>query len=244
MALLRIENLCVSVENKQIIKNLNMQIHPGSVHALMGPNGSGKSTLAFTLAGHPGYRVTDGTIRLCDQEITQLPPDKRAQHGLLLVMQQPLAIPGVSIFTFLKESYQAIFKTQIAAPEFEKLLHEKMALLSIDQQFANRAINDGFSGGEKKRFEMLQVLLLQPKLVILDEIDSGLDVDALHIVGSALRTLKAENPTISIIIITHYNRILEYIEPDVVHLFNQGTIVRSSGLQLALDIEKHGYAQR
>lgn len=239
---LKIEHLSVSIEDKSILHDFNLVIEPGTIHAIMGPNGSGKSTLAYTLMGHPRYQITDGIIIFKGQHLNQLSADKRAKLGLFLVFQYPYEIPGVSIKTFLKESYQAIAGSPISVTDFEQLLTEKMQLLSIDASFANRYLNDGFSGGEKKRLELLQVLLLKPSLVIFDEIDSGLDVDALRMMTNALKILKEECPRISYLIITHYNRIFNYIVPDMVHILDNGHIVQSSGAQLAIEIEKNGYS--
>ncbi len=239
--LLVIDNLSVAIEDVSIIHNLTLHSAPGQIHAIMGPNGSGKSTLAHTLMGHPSYQITTGNILFDGQSLLGLSPDKRAQLGLFLVFQHPYEIPGLSIATFLKEAYQAITKKTISAADFTKLLHEKMQLLAMDPQLANRSVNEGFSGGEKKRLEMLQVLLFQPKLVVLDEIDSGLDIDALQLVTAALNVVRTENPSTSFLIITHYNRILEYITPDYVHVLVQGRLVASRGAELALEIEKSGY---
>lgn len=240
--ILTIEHLAVSVEDKHILHDLNLAIELGTIHAIMGPNGSGKSTLAYTLMGHPRYQVTSGAIRFKDQNIEAFAAEKRAQMGMFLVFQYPYEIPGVSIKTFLKESYQAIKGAPISVAEFDQLLTEKMKLLNIDQSFVNRYLNDGFSGGEKKRLELLQVLLFKPSLVIFDEIDSGLDIDALRLMTSALLTLKRECPTISYLIITHYNRILNYMTPDRVHILHKGQIVKSAGSELATEIEKNGYS--
>ena len=239
--LLSINSLSVAIENFPIIKDLSLQISPGQIHAIMGPNGSGKSTLAHTLMGHPAYQVVAGSILFDGVSLLDVSSDKRAQKGLFLVFQHPYEIPGLTIFTFLKEAYQALTQKQISVADFTTLLHEKMQLLSIDPQIAQRAVNEGFSGGEKKRFEMLQVLLFKPKLVVLDEIDSGLDVDALKLVCSALEVVRKENQATSFIIITHYHRILQHIVPDYVHILCQGILVNSAGPELAEQIEKNGY---
>lgn len=240
-ALLVIDHLSVAIDNTTIIQDLSLTIAPGQIHAIMGPNGSGKSTLAHTLMGHPSNQVTGGEIFFDTQPLTALSADKRAQKGLFLVFQHPYEIPGVSIATFLKEAYQAITQTQISVAAFTALLHEKMQLLAMEPQLAQRAVNEGFSGGEKKRLEMLQVLLFNPKLVILDEIDSGLDIDALKLVTAALEVVRKENPLTSFLIITHYHRILEQITPDYVHILARGKLVASRGSELALEIEKCGY---
>ncbi len=239
--LLSINSLSVAVDDTPIVRDFSLQIIPGCIHAIMGPNGSGKTTLAHTLMGHPSYQVISGSVLFDGISLLDLSPDKRAQKGLFLVFQYPYEIPGVSIFTFLKSAYQAITQKPISVTDFTSLLHEKMDLLSIDHTIAQRAVNEGFSGGEKKRFEMLQVLLFKPKLVILDEIDSGLDIDALKLVCSALNVVRKENPQTSFLIITHYHRILQYIIPDYVHIMHQGKLVHSSGPELAEQIEKNGY---
>lgn len=237
-----VNNLSVAIEGKSLLTNLNLAITPGTVHAIMGPNGSGKSSLAFTLLGHPRYEVTSGDILFADESILSLDAQKRCKKGLFLVFQHPYEIAGVSVATFLKEAYQAATGLPISAKDFTQLLHEKMDLLSIDHSYAKRELNVGFSGGEKKRLEMLQVLLLNPRLVILDEIDSGLDIDALQVVAQALQILRSQCPQISYLIITHYHRILDYIIPDQVHILQHGTITRSGGPDLARSIEKQGYA--
>lgn len=223
--LLTIKNLTVSIEDQEIIKNFNLQINAGSVHALMGPNGSGKSSLANTLMGHPRYCVKSGTIFFNEIDITNFSPDKRAKQGLFLAFQYPQEVPGVQVFTFLKEAQLCTY----------------LQLLSMDESFAYRNVNEGFSGGEKKRFELLQLLMLKPKLAILDEIDSGLDVDALKIVAQGLAFARKENPNLSIILITHYQRILNYIEPDFVHVMQDGQLVQSGNASLAHAIDKQGY---
>ena len=238
-----IKNLSVSIDDQPIINDLNLQVAPGTIHAIMGPNGSGKSTLAYTLAGHPNYKIERGSIVFNNQNVTKLPPDKRAQAGLFLAFQHPCEIPGVTVSNFLKEAYAAITTTQISVEEFHQLLQKKMKLLNIDPSFAYRNLNDGFSGGEKKRLEMLQLLVLKPKLAILDEIDSGLDIDALKIVAQGLTQARRENPSMSVIIITHYQRILNYIKPDFVHILMNGNIVQSGDATLAHSLEQRGYQQ-
>jgi len=242
--MLKVSNLSVSVDGKPILNSLNFSFEPGSVHVLMGPNGSGKSTLAHTLMGHPQYQITQGAIHLNNNDLTQLAVDKRAQAGLFLAFQHPYEIPGVTVLSFLKEAHHACTKTVLPMKEFQDLLYAKMALLEIDIAFVHRALNCGFSGGEKKRLEILQMLILQPKVAILDEIDSGLDVDAVKIVAHGLQIARRENPYLSIIIITHYPRLLSYIEPDFVHVMHKGTIIDQGSAALAFAIEKRGYDAR
>lgn len=239
--MISIKNLCVTVEAQPIIKHLNFNVQPGTVHALMGPNGSGKSTLAYTLLGHPAYEVTDGSIVFDGQEITTLATEKRAQLGIFLAFQYPYEIPGLNVLTYLKEIYTSYTKKSLATKEFYELVKGYLTLLGLSDTFLERGLNEGFSGGEKKRFEMLQLLLVQPRLVVLDEIDSGLDIDALKIVADTLATCKQANPAFTVIIITHYQRILQFIQPDHVHIFYNGAIVESGDLQLANDIEAKGY---
>lgn len=237
-----IENLHVSVDgNQPIIKGLSLQIHPGTVHAIMGANGSGKSSMAYTIMGHPRYQIDQGQISYGGHIISSLTPDKRAKLGVFLAFQHPYALPGVTVFTFLKEAHQALTAHVLSVGAFQDLLYKAMELLHIDQSFAQRSLNDGFSGGEKKRFEMLQLLILKPSLVILDELDSGLDIDALKIVTQGLLKAREENPAMSIIIITHYQKILKYITPDFVHILNGGVIVKTGVASLAHEIEDKGY---
>lgn len=238
--MLYIDQLSVLVQQKQVINNLSCTILPGAMHALMGPNGSGKSSLALTLMGHPSYRITSGTIRFADTDITQLLPDKRARLGLFLAFQHPVEIPGVTVFNFLKESYYALHGAT-GMQEFQSVLYAAMDLLSIDHAFAYRKVNEGFSGGEKKRLELLQLVLFKPMLAILDEIDSGLDVDALKIVAQGIALAREQNPDMSILLITHYQRILDYITPDVVHVMQAGQIICSGDATLAQTIEQRGY---
>lgn len=239
--MLQISKLSVSIDDKPIINSLNLSVPSGSVHAIMGLNGSGKSTLAFTLMGHPSYVITQGSLALNGQIITDLSVEKRAQAGLFLAFQHPYEIPGVTVYNFLKEAHFAIHKKIVTTKEFQELLYAKMDLLHMDHGFAYRSLNHGFSGGEKKRLELLQLLVLSPKLAILDEIDSGLDVDAVKIVALGLQAARAQNPEMSIIIITHYPRLLAFIAPDVVHIMNKGTIIQSGPPALAFDIETRGY---
>ena len=224
-----------------ILKNINLSIQLGTVHVIMGPNGSGKSTFAYTLMGHPNYRVDTGSIIFNNKDITNLSPDKRAKQGLFLAFQQPQEIPGVSVLTFLRETCHAIKGTMFLIDAFQIIVEQRMRQLQIDRSFLYRNLNDGFSGGEKKRFEMLQLLMLEPKLIVLDEIDSGLDIDALKIVAHGLTCAKKENPDLSILLITHYQRILDYITPDFVHVLCDGTLVASGGPDLAVALEQKGY---
>lgn len=240
--MLLIKNLSVALKSgQQIIKNLFLEVAPGTVHAIMGSNGSGKSTLAYTLMGHPNYTIIDGLIMYKDQDVAQLSPDKRAKLGIFLAFQHPFEIPGVTVLSFLKSAHQAVTGIQLGVKEFQLLLLDAMELLHIDPLFAHRALNVGFSGGEKKRLEMLQLLILKPSLVILDEIDSGLDIDALKVVAQGLHHLKNQNPDVSIIMITHYPRMLNYLKPDYVHIMHQGTIIKSGDLSLVSEIEDKGY---
>lgn len=241
--MLSIKNLHASVEDKEILKGVNLEIKPGEVHAIMGPNGSGKSTLAYVLAGHPRYSVTDGLIEFLGQDITNAKPEERARLGLFLAFQYPLEIPGVSIANALRLAYNSIAKAQnreeLPVPKFRELLLAKMSELSMPDDFIGRALNEGFSGGEKKKAEILQAAVLEPKLLILDETDSGLDVDALRIVADGINRLRREDR--SILLITHYQRILQYIEPDFVHVFVGGRIARSGKKELAEELEGNGY---
>lgn len=238
---LHICDLSVLINDTLILNSINLKIKFGTIHAIMGPNGSGKSTLAYTLMGHPHYTITSGSIILNNQDITALSPDKRAKHGLFLAFQQPPAIPGVRVITFLKEAYTAVTGKNISVPEFHAMLNKRMQQLAIDPSFAHRNLNDGFSGGERKKFELLQLLVLQPKVAILDEIDSGLDIDALKIVGNGIGIARKENPDLSIIIITHYQRILHYVHPDYIHILCDGRIVKSGSFSLAQELEHKGY---
>ena len=238
---LRIENLHVCIDDQSVLKGLNLHIEPGTVHAIMGANGSGKSCLAYTIMGHPRYQISQGQLIYNGQLVSALSPDKRAKLGIFLAFQSPYALPGVTVFTFMKESHQAITGAAMNVVAFQELLFHAMELLSIDISFAQRSLNDGFSGGEKKRFEMLQLLILKPSVVILDELDSGLDIDALKIVTTGLLRARQENPTMSIVIITHYQKILAYITPDFVHVLSDGTIVKTGSAVLADEIEDKGY---
>ena len=239
-ALLEVKDLRVSVEGKEILKGISLTLEKGKVHAVMGPNGSGKSTLSNTLMGHPKYQVTGGQILFQGKDLSSLKPDARARAGLFLAFQYPTAIPGVSVANFLRTAMKARFGDQFQAKEFRRQVKEAMAVLGIDDAFATRHVNDGFSGGEKKRHEILQMALLRPALAILDETDSGLDIDALRTVSEGINRLRG--PELGILMITHYQRLLNYVHPDVVHVFVDGRIVRSGGKELALELEAKGYA--
>jgi Fe-S cluster assembly ATP-binding protein len=247
---LTIKDLRVSVEGKLILKGLNLEVKQGEIHALMGPNGSGKSTLAYSLMGHPKYEVEGGEVWFKGQNILELAPDERARLGLFLAFQYPTAIPGVSMANFLRTAVNAVKgggKTNgngkgpggVPVAEFRKMMSEKMELLQMDKSFARRYLNDGFSGGEKKRAEILQMAMLEPEIAILDETDSGLDIDALRIVANGVNALAG--PDMGALIITHYQRILNYIKPDFVHVMVNGQIVASGGADLAQQLEAEGY---
>ncbi len=245
MPALEIRDLHVNIGEKEIIKGLNLRVAQGEVHAIMGPNGTGKSTLAYTVAGHPGYEVTGGDILFNGTSILDMKPDERSRAGLFLAFQYPVAIPGVTVANFLRTALNARRRAidsadkGVAIVEFRKLLREKMEYLKMDTSFAGRYLNEGFSGGEKKRAEILQMAILQPHIAILDETDSGLDIDALRIVSEGVNALRG--PELGILVITHYQRILNYIKPDVVHVMMDGRIVESGGPELALHLEEHGY---
>ena len=240
---LRIAGLRASVDGNEILKGIDLAVEPGSVHALMGPNGSGKSTLAFSLTGHPSYQVTAGTVSLDGEDVLALPPDKRAKAGLFLSFQYPAAIPGVSVANFIRTARMSIRPDDLPPAKFRKLIFEKLDVLDMDVAFLSRYVNDGFSGGEKKRLEMLQLAMLAPKYAVLDETDSGLDVDALRAVGATVNALREseEGKNTGFLIITHYPRILQYIAPDKVHIMMDGRIVKSGGPELANVIERDGY---
>lgn len=245
MAELSINNLHVNVADKEILKGVNITVRSGEVHAIMGPNGTGKSTLANTLMGHPGYEVTQGDILLDGQSILEMEADERSHLGMFLAFQYPIAIPGVTLANFLRVALNSRRKAVnpedkgIPVPEFRKMMIEKMDYLKMDHAFAGRYLNDGFSGGEKKRAEILQMAMLQPKFAVLDETDSGLDIDALRIVSEGVNALRG--PDLGVLVITHYQRILNYIQPDVVHVMMNGRVVESGGSELALNLEQHGY---
>ena len=233
-----VRGLTVSVEGKEILRGVDLTVPAGEIHALMGPNGSGKSTLAYTLSGHPKYTVTSGTATFGDDDLLALSADARARLGVFLCFQYPTAIPGVTTVNFMRAALRAQGK-EMPAREFIRRLNEEMAALRIDESFRARYINDGFSGGEKKRAEILQMAMLRPRLSILDETDSGLDVDALRTVANGVNRLAG--PDMSVLVITHYPRILEYLKPDRVHVLNQGRVVTSGGAELAGQIESEGY---
>jgi Fe-S cluster assembly ATP-binding protein len=244
--ILSVNNLKTSIEGKEILKGLNLSIRAGEVHAIMGPNGSGKSTLSKVLAGHPSYEVTEGTATFLDRDLLELSPDERSKLGLFLAFQYPVEIPGVSIFNFLRTALNARLEKDISVIEFRKKLYEKMDMLGMDHAFATRFVNDGFSGGEKKRNEILQMAMLEPKLAILDETDSGLDIDALKIVSTGVNTILNNHTDDTstkpaVLIITHYNRILNYIKPHYVHILHDGKILESGPADLALKLEDKGY---
>ncbi|MBV8899349.1 MAG: Fe-S cluster assembly ATPase SufC [Verrucomicrobia bacterium] len=241
MSSIAIQDLSVSIQNQEIIRGLDLEFSQGEVHAIMGPNGSGKSTLAKVIAGHPDYEVTGGDIFLDGESILGLEPDERARRGLFLAFQYPMEIPGVSNANFLRAALQARLPEgeELEATEFYQRLYEKMDLLEIPRQFTARAVNEGFSGGEKKRNEILQLAMLEPAFAILDETDSGLDIDALKIVAKGVNTLRG--PGLGIVLITHYQRLLNHIVPDYVHVMFEGKIVRSGGKELALELEAKGY---
>jgi Fe-S cluster assembly ATP-binding protein len=236
-------DLRVAVQGNEILKGIDLTVEPGQVHALMGPNGSGKSTLAFTIAGHPGYEVTGGSVSLDGEELLTLSPDKRARAGVFLSFQYPAAIPGVSVANFLRSARQAVRAGDLSPAKFRALVFEKLDTLDMDPAFLGRYVNDGFSGGEKKRLEMLQMAILAPKYAILDETDSGLDVDALQAVGRAATSLREseDGRNMGYLVITHYPRILRYLPADVVHIMMDGRIVKTGGPDLAERIEREGY---
>jgi len=239
MADLEIRDLTVEADGNQILRGVTLDLDRGRTIALMGPNGSGKSTLAYAIAGHPAYDVTGGTITWRGTELNELSPDERARLGVFLAMQYPTEIPGVSVTNFLRTSLNAISGEDVPVREFMTCLKEEMATLEVDQSFLQRSVNEGFSGGEKKRFEILQMAMLKPQLAVLDETDSGLDVDALRIVSEGVDRLRS--PELGVLIITHYTRILRYIRPDEVHVMFEGRIVASGGPELADQLEAEGY---
>ncbi|MGI9627621.1 MAG: Fe-S cluster assembly ATPase SufC [Longimicrobiales bacterium] len=235
----------VADQDLGILQGLDLEIQPGEIHAIMGPNGSGKSTLAKVVAGHPGYEVTGGSVELSGQDLLDMEPDERSQAGVFMAFQYPVEIPGVSIANFLRTALQARLEDgeELDLFDFQDLLVDRMALLEMDPSFAQRFVNDGFSGGEKKRNEILQMAVLKPSLAVMDETDSGLDIDALKVVSSGVNKLKADDPQMSVLLITHYQRILDYITPDFVHVMVAGKIVRSGGPEVALELEAEGYEE-
>jgi Fe-S cluster assembly ATP-binding protein len=243
MADLEIQNLHVEVEGKQILKGVDLSVSRGEVHALMGPNGSGKSTLANTIMGHPGYEITEGKIFFRGEDVTESEPDERARAGLFMAFQYPSAIPGVSVVNFLRTAINAHRKARGEDPinlkDFRKELEGKMDLLKVDREFTRRYLNEGFSGGEKKRCEILQMAILQPLVAVMDETDSGLDIDALRTVADAVTTMRG--PDLGVLIITHYQRILGYVKPDFVHIIFDGRVVEEGGAELAAEMEQKGY---
>jgi len=255
LPMFEVENLHASIEDKEILTGVNLTINRGEVHALMGPNGSGKSTLAYIIAGHPSYEVTEGSIRYFGDDILEISPDERARRGIFLAFQYPTVIPGVSMASFLRMAVTSVRNARadalpaaaenggsaqrITPREFRRLMKEKMALLKMDDTFATRYLNEGFSGGEKKRAEILQMALLEPTLAVLDETDSGLDIDALKVVAEGVNTLAG--PEMGVLLITHYQRLLNFIKPHFVHIMMDGRIVLEGGPELAFELEEKGY---
>ncbi|QTN38393.1 Fe-S cluster assembly ATPase SufC [Cryomorphaceae bacterium] len=241
--MLKIDNLKASVEGKDILKGINLEVHPGEVHAIMGPNGSGKSTLSSVIAGREDYEVDGGSVRFLKEDLLDMEPEERAHLGVFLSFQYPVEIPGVTVTNFIKTAINETRKAKgldpMSAKDMLKMMREKMELLEMDRKFLNRSLNEGFSGGEKKRNEIFQMAMLEPKLAILDETDSGLDIDALRIVANGVNKLKSQDN--AVIVITHYQRLLNYIVPDFVHVLMDGQIVKSGDKSLALEIEEKGY---
>ena len=241
--MLQIRNLHAAIADKEILKGINLEVKKGEIHAIMGPNGSGKSTLSSVLVGNPNYEVTEGEVLFEGQDLLELEPEERAHLGLFMSFQYPVEIPGVSMVNFMRAALNEKRKAQgldpIPAAEFLKLMKQKRELVELDSKLASRSVNEGFSGGEKKRNEIFQMAMLEPKLAILDETDSGLDIDALRIVAKGVNELRS--PETSTIVITHYQRLLDYIRPDYVHVLYKGRIVRSGGPELALELEQKGY---
>lgn len=253
---LEIKDLHVNVAGKPILKGLSLSMNAGEIHAIMGPNGSGKSTLAYALMGHPAYEVTSGDVVFQGRSVLDMEPDERSRKGIFLAFQYPVAIPGVTVANFLRTAVNARIKAEAAArnggvlppevkgisiPEFRKQLRAAMKILKVDDSFAGRYLNDGFSGGEKKRAEVLQMAMLKPQLAVLDETDSGLDIDALRVVSEGVNALHDSDPNMGVLVITHYQRLLNYIKPQFVHVLMNGTMVESGGPELALHLEERGY---
>ena len=237
--MLKIENLRVEIDGQEIVKGLDLEVDKGEIHAIMGPNGSGKSTLANVLMGHPRYEETGGSITFQGEDVLEMEPDERAKLGMFLSFQYPSEVPGVSVANFLRTAVNSVRDEELSPMEMLRLIQDKMKVMQMDPKFAERYLNEGFSGGEKKRNEILQMLMLEPKLAIMDETDSGLDIDALQVVSKGVNELRG--PEFSAVIITHYQRILRYIEPDHVHVMLDGRLVTSGGKELALDLEEKGY---
>ncbi len=241
--MLKVKDLHAQINGKEILKGINLEVRPGEVHAIMGPNGSGKSTLSMVLAGNPAYEVTEGTAEFNGKNLLEMAPEIRSHEGLFLGFQYPVEIPGVSMVNFMRAAVNAkreyFHEPPMSATEFLKMMREKRAVVELDNKLASRSVNEGFSGGEKKRNEIFQMAVLEPKLSILDETDSGLDVDALRIVAEGVNTLKNDNN--ATIVITHYQRLLDYIKPEFIHILYKGRIVKSGGPELALEIEKRGF---
>jgi Fe-S cluster assembly ATP-binding protein len=245
MPMLEVKNLHVEIEGKKILNGLDLVVNKGQVHAIMGPNGSGKSTLAYVLAGRKEYVVTEGEVLLDGENVLEMEPDERAAKGLFLAFQYPMEIPGVATMTFLRTALNAQRRArgepELTTPEFMRRVREVAKALHIDQEMLRRGVNVGFSGGEKKRNEILQMAMLEPRLCVMDETDSGLDIDALRVVADGVNALRG--PDRAMIVITHYQRLLNYIVPDVVHVLSKGRVMKTGGKELALDLEAHGYAE-
>ena len=245
MSALEIRNLHVSIEGREILTGVDLVVEQGKIHAIMGPNGTGKSTLAYTLMGHPSYEITEGEVWYKGQNLVELDPDQRSHLGLFLAFQYPVSIPGVTVANFLRTALNSKHKAAhpedkgISIPEFRRVLKDQMDILKMDHSFAGRYLNEGFSGGEKKRAEVLQMAVLRPEIAVMDETDSGLDIDALRIVSEGINVLRG--PDLGVLLITHYQRILNYIKPDYVHIMMDGRIVETGGPELALHLEEHGY---
>ena len=241
--MLKVSNLHAEINGKEILKGINLEVRPGEVHAIMGPNGSGKSTLSMVLSGNPAYTVTSGSVEFYGKDLLEMPAEVRSHEGIFLGFQYPVEIPGVSMVNFMRaainEKRKNFGQEPMSATDFLKLMREKRAIVELDNKLASRSGNEGFSGGEKKRNEIFQIAVLEPKLSILDETDSGLDIDALRIVAGGVNTLKSENN--ATIVITHYQRLLDYIKPDFVHILYKGRIVKTAGPELALELEEKGY---